>query len=120
MATGAVERRSFSPGDAVNGAAWIMLPVIVAACFWSGARPWMFVGLAAVIAVATVLDIVLIYKSPVRGTDVDANQGRFFLTSFAPLVLALAAMYRFELVDWQLPLLVAAALGLPIAAMQGL
>lgn len=117
MAPGVSKRNRAVVEKGLNVASWLVLMATAAALFSGTARLWIFVLLAGLIATITVVDLLLTPRSPesVRSNE---DSGRSLVARFAPLGLALAALWRFDLVDWQLPFLIAAALGLPIAAIQ--
>lgn len=103
----------------VNRAAWPLLVFTIGVCLWHDAPSWFLLAVCGVIGSASL--IAANFKPGELSDEAvksDANSGLFALTGFAPLGLALRAMYRFELVDWQWPLLVAAAIGLPLTFMQ--
>jgi len=113
-----LSKRKKSVFDAgLNVASWLVLIATAAALFLAGARLWIFILLAGLIGVLTVFDI-LLPRRPPRSARSNEDSGRSLATRFAPLALAIAALWRFDLVDWQIPLLIAAALGLPVAAIQ--
>jgi hypothetical protein len=111
-------RRASLSGTGLNIAAWLLSAGIVFACLAKSTASQILVGLCAGAAAITIADICLNRKLSVPGLESNANEGRFWLTNFAPLGLALTAMYRFELVDWQWPVLVAFGIGAPFAIMQ--
>jgi hypothetical protein len=105
--------------------AWLILIVTAAACFFGAPLIWIIL-LSSIIAVFTIIHMVISYKAYSRLNEEEAerrrksniNIGLFFLIMFSPMCLAITAMSRFYIVDWEWPILVAATIGLPIAYMQ--
>lgn len=103
----------------VNMVAWPLLVTVIGVCLWHDAPSWFLLAVSVMIGSTSL--IAASFKPGELSNEAvksDANSGLFALTGFAPLGLALKAMYRFELVDWQWPLFVAAAIGLPLTFMQ--
>ena len=102
-----------------NMLAWGLLVFVIGACLWHDAPSWFLLLVCATIGVSMAFSAT--FKPGVLSKEAiksDANSGLFFLIGFAPLGLALRAMYRFELIDWRWPLLVAMVIGLPLTLIQ--
>ncbi|MEP7222006.1 MAG: hypothetical protein ABI673_04990 [Novosphingobium sp.] len=99
-----------------NKAAWPLIALVIASCLWRNAPNWWLLCLCVIIAGTTVVAVwFLPGKVSRKAFQSDANSALFMLTGFIPLGLTLRAIYRFELVDWEWPVVVAAVTGLPIA-----
>lgn len=104
---------------AANTVAWVILALVIGLCLWRDAPNWVLLSACLVVAGATIVSSRFGPENISKGAlNADWNSGLFLLAGFVPLGLALRAMYRFELVDWRLPLLVALAIGLPMTALQ--
>jgi hypothetical protein len=112
-------------GDAwisrINLLAWLVLAATILACLSAVDIEWLLV-LCIMIASATIFQVWRLNHLVERvrnrrtyGLASFANGGLIALTCFAPIFLALTAMRRFELVDWQSFLVVAMVFGMPVA-----
>jgi hypothetical protein len=103
-----------------NKAACVLLIFEIGVCLWHDAPNWFLFAVSLAIGGATI--IAAGFRPTSLSPEVmksDANAWLCILAGFGPLGLALRAMYRFELVDWRWPLIVAIGFGLPLAVMVG-
>ena len=97
-----------------NRAAWGISVIVVGACLLPNVPSWLLFLVSMIVAAVTIVSSR--FRRDALSPEVakaNTNAGLVVLTSFLPQVLVLKTLFRFEILDWFWPLVVAIVIGLP-------